>query len=78
MLRQHIENIPLPIPDYKSQQCIITNVNNLINTRLDNSAERFRLFEIIDNEIMNLYKLDDNEKLIIKNETSKYNTLLAI
>lgn len=78
MLRQHIENIPLSIPDYNSQHEIITNVNKLINTRLDNSAERFRLFEIIDNKIMDLYKLDDNEKLIIKNETSKYNALLAI
>lgn len=78
MLRQHVENIPLPIADYKSQNEIITNVNKLINTRLDNSAERFRLFDLIDNEIMNLYKLDENEKLIIKNETSKYNTLLAI
>ena len=78
MLRQHIENIPLPIHDYNSQHEIITNVNKLINTRLDNSAERFRLFEIIDNKIMDLYKLDDNEKLIIKNETSKYNALLAI
>lgn len=78
MLRQHIENIPLPIPDYNSQHEIITNVNKLINTRLDNSAERFRLFEIIDNKIMDLYKLDDNEKLIIKNETSKYNVLLSI
>lgn len=78
MLRQHIENIPLPIPDYNSQYEIITNVNKLISTRLDNSAERFRLFGIIDNNIMDLYKLDENEKLIIKNETSKYNTLLAI
>lgn len=78
MLRQHIENIPLPIPDYNSQHEIITNVNKLISTRLDNSAERFRLFGIIDNKIMDLYKLDDNEKLIIKNETSKYNALLAI
>lgn len=78
MLRQHIENIPLPIPDYNSQHEIITNVNKLINTRLDNNAERFRLFEIIDNKIMDLYKLDYNEKLIIKNETSKYNALLAI
>lgn len=78
MLRQHIENIPLPIPDYNSQYEIITNVNKLINTRLDNSAERLSLFGIIDNKIMDLYKLDDNEKLIIKNETSKYNALLAI
>lgn len=78
MLRQHIENIPLPIPDYNSQYEIITNVNKLISTRLDNSAERFRLFGIIDDKIMDLYKLDENEKLIIKNETSKYNALLAI
>lgn len=76
LLRSHIEDIPLPMPDMHQQEDIISNVDALLAFPVGPGTEKQRLYETIEEKIMVLYHLDDIEKQIINNDSKQYDSFL--
>lgn len=64
VLRSHIESIPIPVCTNKQQQNIIKIVDEILSSQDNKISE---LYENLENEILQLYKLDKEEYDIIKN-----------
>lgn len=64
VLRSHIESLPIPLCDKEKQQEIINITNKIINTK--NKNEELNLYENLENEISQLYKLNKKEYETIK------------
>ena len=74
VLRSHIESIPIPIADEMTQNDIIAKVEELIVLRgqagEEDIAEKFRLYDEIDDIVRRLYSVTDDEYEFIKNALS--------
>ncbi len=74
VLRSHIESIPIPIADEMTQNDIIAKVEELIVLRgqagEEDFAEKFRLYDEIDDIVRRLYSVTDDEYEFIKNALS--------
>ncbi|WP_406617991.1 TaqI-like C-terminal specificity domain-containing protein [Mycoplasmopsis lipophila] len=68
VLRNHIENIPIPIVSKDKQNKIIGIVNDLLDEKNNN---RLEIYNKLDEIILDLYKLTKEEKNIIKKNLPK-------
>ncbi|MGI6524829.1 MAG: TaqI-like C-terminal specificity domain-containing protein [Bdellovibrionota bacterium] len=75
ILRSHIEQIPIPQVDKKTQSQIIALVDLLLCTSLENDI--VELYEIIDSTIANLFKLSNAEYQLVKQSMEGENLFLV-
>ena len=68
VLRSHLESLPLPKCDKKTQQQIINTVNKILKT--SNKSTAHELFAELDLIISKLYNLSFEEYSLIKNSFS--------
>ena len=68
VLRSHLESLPLPTCDKKTQQHIINTVNKILKT--SNKSTAHELFAELDLMISKLYNLSFEEYSLIKNSFS--------
>lgn len=64
VLRAHIENIPIPVCDYDTQEDIVKIVDRILK---DENNSKNNLHEILEEKISKLYNLEQKEYNLIKN-----------
>jgi len=74
ILRSHIEQIPIPIAEAKTQEKIIKKVDGLLTS--NSKDEISSLYQEIDKDIFALFDIDDRSIDIIMNEVSNKNNFL--
>ncbi len=62
-LKTHLEQIPIPVIDIKAQKNIIEKVDCLLNKE---GEDKEQIYNELDEEIMNIYSLNEIDKKIIK------------
>ena len=74
VLRSHIESLPIPAADEKTQRDIISKVDELIlagtNAYVTDQIEQFRVYDEIDDIVRHLYSVTDEEYEFIKRALS--------
>lgn len=74
VLRSHIENIPIPCADMKTQRQIELFVDDLMSIHKTNAIEE--IYNLLDTKISALYEITTNEYEIIKNSSIGENLFL--
>lgn len=74
ILRSHIEAIPIPKVDAKTQEEIIEIVNEILQTQSESQIEE--LYDLVDEKISQSYGLDSQENEIIKRVVDDGNKFL--
>ena len=72
LLRSHLEQLPIPLVDMATQEQIIEKVDHLLSSK-ENLKQQY---EQLDEDIMNLYQLNDTQKQIMKQGISEKNLFL--
>lgn len=72
LLRSHLEQLPIPLVDMSIQERIIEKVDYLLLSK-ENVKQKY---EELDEDIMNLYQLNDTQKEIIKQGVMEKNLFL--
>lgn len=73
ILRSHIEQIPMPFVDKKTQQLVVSKVNLLCAC---SQSQAKQIYDELDNIIMNLYELNELEQEIVKKSLQNKNIYL--
>ena len=76
ILRSHIESIPIPVITKENEKMIINKVDKLIGAESNKEIER--IYESLNNEIANLYKITKEDYKYIKEQYEKEETFLYI
>lgn len=76
LLRSHIEDIPIPVPTKDEQDRIIQMTDSLINMDNIDRDNKLNKYNAIEDELMNLYNLDQYERNMINEDSRKYDTFL--
>lgn len=76
LLKSHIEDIPLPLPDTRQQEDIVSKVDTLLALPVGPSSERRGLYETLEEQIMDLYHLGAAERQIINSDSRRYDSFL--
>jgi len=73
LLRSHIENIPIPVPNKDQQIRIVEMVDAIISSE---ENDKLDMFNELENIIMDLYQLDINARDIINKSSEPRNSFL--
>lgn len=72
-LRTHLEKLPIPVTDIKIQKNMSEKVDYLLNTE---DEDKEKIYNELDDEIMNIYNLNEIDKKIIKEFMKNKNLFL--
>lgn len=72
LLRSHIETLPIPVPPEGVHDCIVDKVSRMLSTNMGDKS----LYDEIDENVFDLYRLTDAQRKLIKEAAQKKKLLL--